>query len=313
MLELENKYHFTIPQSAIKKVIIDTDADNESDDPFAIVHALLSPSLDVLGIIATHFGHARIKDSMEASYAEVERILDHMDLTGKVKALRGCKTNLQVDDAPSFFKRYKAQESEGVDFIIEQADACTREKLYIGVLGPLTNVASALIKRPDIAMKLVVVWNGGATYPSGGREFNLMNDVAAANIVFQSGAEVWHVPTDVYDMPRVTLAELQYKLEPCGKIGKYLFEKLINFLTMANENGWPMSEVFSICDETAIGALLDTQPFNATWEKAPFISDDMHYFPQENGKMVKCYKNMDLRVVLEDLFCKMKIQYGDKE
>ncbi len=313
MLEFEKNYHFKLPASAIKKVIIDTDADNESDDPFAIVHALLSPSLDVLGIIATHFGHQRIKDSMQASYDEVSRILKEMDLTDKVRLLKGCKTNLEVDDSPSFFKRYKAQESEGVDFIIEQADACLKEKLYIGVLGPLTNVASALIKRPDIAMKLVVVWNGGATYPAGGREFNLMNDVAAANIVFQSGAEVWHVPTDVYDMPRVTLAELQLKVEPYGKIGKYLYDKLINFLTMANENGWPMSEVFSICDETAIGALLDEQPFNAKWEQAPFISDDMHYFSKENCKMVKCYKNMDLRVVLEDFFCKLQIQYSGKE
>ena len=307
--EINKKYHFTIPQSTIKKVIIDTDADNEADDPFAIVHALLSPSLDVLGIIATHFGHARIVNSMEASYVEVNRIIDHMHLNGQVKVLKGAKTNIKIDPSPAFFTTYMPEESEGTDFIIASADALKNEKLYIGVLGPLTNVASALLKRPDIGMKLVVVWNGGATYPSGGREFNLMNDVAAANIVFQSDAEVWHVPTDVYDMPRVSLAELQLKVEPYGDIGKYLYDTLLNFLTYANEHGWPMSEVFSICDETSIGALLDEQPFNAKWEHAPFISNDMHYFPKENGKMVKCYKNMDLRVVLEDLFVKLAIQY----
>ena len=39
-----------------RRVVIDTDAKNEADDQFAIVHALLSPSLDVRGLIAAHFG-----------------------------------------------------------------------------------------------------------------------------------------------------------------------------------------------------------------------------------------------------------------
>ena len=312
MSNFDKNYKFKIPQSNIKKVIIDTDVANEFDDPFAICHALMSPSLNVLGVIATHFGHVRIKDSMEASYELLEQLVDKMGLTGKVKTIKGCRTNIKIDPDPAFFTTYKPEESDGVDFIIEQADLCLRERLYIGVLGPLTNVASAIMKRPDIAHKLVVVWNGGATYPAGGREFNLVNDIAAANIVFQSDAEVWHVPTEVYDMPRVTLAELQVKLEPCGEIGKFLFNGLCDFLTMANEHGWPMDEVFSICDETAIGALLDFQPFNAKWEPAPTISNEMFYFPKENPKMVKCYKNMDLRVVLEDLFCKLQINYGGK-
>ena len=39
-----------------RRVVIDTDAKNEADDQFAIVHALLSPTLDVRGLIAAHFG-----------------------------------------------------------------------------------------------------------------------------------------------------------------------------------------------------------------------------------------------------------------
>ena len=42
-----------------RRVIINTDAKNEADDQFAIVHALLSPSLDVRGLIAAHFGTSR--------------------------------------------------------------------------------------------------------------------------------------------------------------------------------------------------------------------------------------------------------------
>ena len=44
---------------AQRRVIINTDAKNEADDQFAIVHALLSPTLDVRGLIAAHFGTER--------------------------------------------------------------------------------------------------------------------------------------------------------------------------------------------------------------------------------------------------------------
>ena len=42
-----------------RRVIIDTDAKNEADDQFAIVHGLLSPTLDIRGLIAAHFGTRR--------------------------------------------------------------------------------------------------------------------------------------------------------------------------------------------------------------------------------------------------------------
>jgi hypothetical protein len=42
--------------SSRRRVIIDTDAKNEADDQFAIVHALLSPSLDVRGLIGPTLG-----------------------------------------------------------------------------------------------------------------------------------------------------------------------------------------------------------------------------------------------------------------
>lgn len=308
-MELHKNYAFTMPSNSIKKVIIDTDAKNEADDPFAIAYALLSPGLDVRGIIATHFGHVRIQDSMQASYEEVERVLARMELVGKVPLLHGAATNISLTAKPSFFTAYDPQPCEGVDFILEQAKALHEGKLYIAVLGPLTNVASALLLCPELADRLVIVWNGGATYPAGGREFNLVNDIAAANVVFASGAEVWQVPTKVYDLPKVSLAELQWKLRPHGAIGAYLFDQLLEFLPMANENGWPMEEFFTICDMTAVGLLMSEQRFCYDYLPAPAISQEMFYFPRENAAPIRVYHDMDLRVILEDFFCKLAICY----
>ena len=44
---------------AQRRAIINTDAKNEADDQYAIVHALLSPTIDVRGLIAAHFGRER--------------------------------------------------------------------------------------------------------------------------------------------------------------------------------------------------------------------------------------------------------------
>ncbi len=61
-------FNFTIPDYKKIRVIIDTDAACEADDPFAIVHGLLSPKLIVKGIVAEHFKEA---GSMERSYDEI--------------------------------------------------------------------------------------------------------------------------------------------------------------------------------------------------------------------------------------------------
>ena len=76
--------------------------------------------------------------------------------------------------------------------------------LFIAFLGPLTDMASALLLAPDIARTdTTVIWIGGPPY--GDREysgtwpeFNLRNDIHAANVVFGSGIAVWQVPSNIY-------------------------------------------------------------------------------------------------------------------
>ena len=52
-----------------RRLILSTDAKNEADDQYAIVHALLSRILDVRGIVPAHFGTDRGRDSMLQSRA----------------------------------------------------------------------------------------------------------------------------------------------------------------------------------------------------------------------------------------------------
>ncbi|HLT62245.1 MAG TPA: nucleoside hydrolase, partial [Microlunatus sp.] len=75
-----------------RRVIINTDAKNEADDQFAIVHGLLSPTLDVRGLIPAHFGTRRSERSMAESREEIDLLLDLMGLTGKITVADGAAT-----------------------------------------------------------------------------------------------------------------------------------------------------------------------------------------------------------------------------
>ena len=136
-------YHFDVPEDKKVRVVVDTDAKNEADDQFAIVQAILTPKFRLEGIVAAHYkegfaaqyGGAPVKDSMMQSYAEVEKILDLMNVKNEIPHFKGCK--VPVGEG--------WEEAEGVDFIIDRAMA-EDSILHLIVLGPLTNVAAALKK-----------------------------------------------------------------------------------------------------------------------------------------------------------------------
>jgi purine nucleosidase len=72
-----------------RRVIINSDAKNEADDQYAIVHALLSPSLDMRGLVAAHFGHSRSSTSMADSRKEIDLLLHLTEMQGQVPVANG--------------------------------------------------------------------------------------------------------------------------------------------------------------------------------------------------------------------------------
>ena len=296
---------FSVPDRARLRLIVDADAKNEADDQFAIMHHLLTPCFDVRGIVATHY-ESKAKtpgETMERSYREILKILELAEI-GDVPAFRGCILPLTgMQDAP---------DSEGVDFIIAEARREDSRPLYIAVQGAMTNVASALNKAPDIAEKLIVLWNGGGPYPAGRREFNLMQDPDACRVLLESRAEVWQIPQNVYGSLEVTLAELALKVRPCGKIGEYLFRQLEeqnhhdynpHFLLRTGEN-WTLG------DNTVIAVLLQNR-FRGNWHEiqAPKINADLTYEANPEGKTIRVYDSIDVRMTLEDMFAKLQLAY----
>ena len=195
----------SIPDAKKIRVIIDTDAACEADDPFAIVQALLSPKLIVKGILAEHFNEP---GSVRKSYDEILTILDAMDL--KVPVLMGEESPVDVEGWPD-------PVSEAVDFIITEAMKEDPKPLYILCQGAVTNLAVALKRKPAIRNRIRVIWigtHGLSDKPAPFREFNAGNDITAANYVLESGADIWLVPSAVYTTVTIGLAEMKLKVLP---------------------------------------------------------------------------------------------------
>jgi hypothetical protein len=90
---------FQFPPERRTRVIIDTDAKNEADDQFAIVHALLTTSFELHGIIPAHFG-MRGGDSLQASHDEVDLLLRLMKWEGRVRVEPGVRQALPDETTP---------------------------------------------------------------------------------------------------------------------------------------------------------------------------------------------------------------------
>src|SRR5512133_3331840 len=214
-------------RASSRRVVIHTDAKNEADDQFAIVHALLSPSLDVRGLIAAHFGTSRGTRSMDESREEIDLLLSLMGLEQHVTVANGAPTGIPDEQTP--------RDSEGAQLIIAESKlASVQEPLFVGFLGPLTDMASAILLDPEIVHRdVVVIWIGGVgyggveTYP--GVEFNLRNDIAAANVVYDSGITVWQVPSNVYSQVSVSYTELEEQIGGTSKLADYLISQMVEW------------------------------------------------------------------------------------
>lgn len=287
---------FDIPDYKKIRVIIDTDAACEADDPFAIVHALLSPKLLVRGIVAEHFNE---EGSMQRSYDEIVTILDAMQMD--VPVLKGQLGKMSEDTVVS----------EAVEFIREEALREDAHPLYVLCQGAITNVAWALKLYPEIKDKMRVIWvgtHGEAPRKAPFREFNAGNDIEAANFVLSCGADLWLVPSLVYGTIHIGIAEIERRIKPCGTIGEHLFQQLIDY-NMGPYAGWTQGESWSLGDSPAIALAINPTCGKYKDIPAPVVAEDTSSESDESRPTVRVYTEVDSRYILEDLIAKLELNY----
>lgn len=307
-----NRYHYHVPENKKLRVIINTDCKNEADDQFALAHHLMTPQFEVKGIIAAHFeaNHAQYKEgqTMQASYEEICKVLELMELTQEYsdRVKKGGALALKDERTPV--------DSQGARMIIEEAMREEDKPLFAVFQGCLTDLASAILLEPAICKRMTAVWIGGGPYPTGGFEFNLLQDIAAANVVFSSDMPLWQIPENVYKQMEVSLAELQYRVQPCGEIGNYLFEQMVDFNErMHVYREWPHGESWGLGDQGTVTVLLEeNNRGNYEWIPAPRFSKEMYYVHKQNARPIRVYHTLDARFTMEDFYAKLAINYKER-
>jgi inosine-uridine nucleoside N-ribohydrolase len=283
-----------LPAQKRARVIVNTDAKNEADDQYAIVHALLTPSFEIHGVISAHFGRRRTETSEQESYEEVEKLLDLIHMRARVRLEHGARHALPDERTPV--------PSSGVQLIIDEALRDDPRSLHVAFYGPLTDMASALLMEPAIDTPHVrVVWIGGGEWPVGGGEFNLSNDIHAANVVMRSQVEVWQIPSTVYRRMGVSHAELFERVYPYGALGRYLVEQLIEF-----NSQWDRPfEYRSLGDSPAVGVIIYPECGQWHWQPAPEFEPTMNYRHTGQNRPIRVYETIDARFIHEDFFAKL--------
>ena len=307
------QYEFRVPEQKQVRMIVHTDCKNEADDQYAVAHHLMTPRFDVRGIIAGHFDDNRNRypkgESAKASYDEVIKVLELMHVREEYPVFLGAGTPLADEQTPI--------ESEGARFIIEEAMRDDPRPLFIGMQGAITDLASAILMEPRICERMTAIWIGGGVYPEGGFEFNLIQDVHAANVVFGSAMPLWQVPMNVYKQMTVSLAELQLKVRPYGQIGRYLFEQMAEFnVHAADSPNWPHGEIWGLGDQGTIAVLMEENEKTDGYEIIPaprFDTETMKYIHGQENRKIRVYHKLNDRLTLEDFFCKLQLNFPKEE
>ncbi|HJN39265.1 MAG TPA: nucleoside hydrolase, partial [Chloroflexota bacterium] len=196
----------------------------------------------------------------------------------------------------------------GAELIVREANRDDDRPLHVLFYGPLTDMAAALLMDPGITQRNVhVVWIGGGPWPVGGSEYNLSNDIHAANVVFKSALEVSQIPQSVYRQMAVGYAELYEQVHPCGRLGAYLVEQLVEFNARR-----PMAmEYRSLGDSPAVGVVLNPACGVWEWRPAPEFAAGMNYLHTGANRPIRVYFSIDSRFIMEDMYAKLRAHTGN--
>ncbi|WP_404863020.1 nucleoside hydrolase [Georhizobium sp. MAB10] len=223
-----------------RKIIIDTDPGQ--DDAAAILLALASPELDVLGITAVA-GNVPL-DWTTRNALIICELAGRADVPVYAGAHAPLKRPLVTAehvhgktglDGPLLDEPVGELQDEGaVDFIIRTLLAEETGTVTLCALGPLTNLALALQKAPEIAGRIAeIVLMGGGFFEGGNitpaAEFNIYVDPEAADVVFRAGVPIVMMPLDVTHKVLTTRARTEAIAALPSKATRALAEMLVFF------------------------------------------------------------------------------------
>jgi hypothetical protein len=281
------------------RMVLDTDTYNEIDDQFAVVHALRSPDrVSVEALYAAPFFNERSTgpgDGMQKSYDEIHRLLGLMNCAGSVPVMRGATSYLAPDLVP-------VETEVTRDLIARAMQGPADDPLYVVAIGAITNIASAMLIEPRVIEKIVVVWLGGhAFHCRDTREFNLVQDIPAARVVFDSGVPLVMLPCcGVVDMLQTTNHELRALLGGRNALADYL-------IGIVEQHDPQRRQVWSkvIWDVAATGWVIKPESIATVLTHSPILTDQCTWSFDTERHLIRVAKYIHRDRLLRDVFEKV--------
>jgi inosine-uridine nucleoside N-ribohydrolase len=310
------------------RVICDNDYAGDPDGLIQLAHHLLSPSVDVRAVVASHLAPG---DGFDASgrSAEHGRAAAQVvaELAGRrdVPVVAGAEVGLPVGSAG--YGSSPGDLSPGAEAIVAEAMRDDARPLFVACGGGLTEIAAAWRAEPRIAGRIAaVVWIGGvehdlrhlgvpaASPPPGwrGMEYNTAIDPVAAQVVFDSDLPLWQVPRDAYRQLLVSSAEVESHVRPAGRLGAHLADAIDDARDLMAGLGQDLGETYDLGDTplvllTALESAF--QPATSSSEHVvvptPRLADDGSYVQRPDGRPMRVYTRLDARLAIGDLFAKL--------
>jgi len=300
------------------RVIIDNDFGGDPDGLFQLVHHLLSPSVEIRGIIGSHLrpgdGWDPSKETATNAKKKIEEVLGIMNLGKTFPVHKGSNFPLENDST--------AQKSDAANAIIKEAMRDdTKLPLYVVCGAGLTDLASAYLLEPKIASRLTLIWIGGPEYtdlappPPGytSLEYNLAIDLKAGQVIFNKSAiPVWQVPRSSYRLVMMSYATLLTKVKTQGKIGEYLTSALERIMKTTATFNLNIGETYIVGDSplvllTALQSSFEADPSSSQYvlRPAPLINDQGLYEVNNSGRNIRVYTQLDVYLLLDDFYAKL--------
>jgi inosine-uridine nucleoside N-ribohydrolase len=233
------------------RILIDTDIGGDVDDALAVALAIHSPELDIKGISLVYEANEWRKGVLD-NMLKVYNRTDISVVAGAEKPLIGL-WNGKKPPNPA--------ENKAAEFIIRLCDE--DPGLVIAAIGPLTNIAASICAAPRIAKGRKICLMGGA-FNVLRPEWNILCDPEAADIVINSGADIYMVPLDVTEKCRFTREEVDSFAEK-GEEGRLLHGMILKCIHDF-EKAWGRAYLPILHDPLVISAFFWNDLLTFKWE-----------------------------------------------
>lgn len=286
------------PPTGKIRMILDTDTYNEVDDQFALAYAYLSKEkIELEAVYAAPFKNARSEsagEGMEKSYEEILRLLKMLDKSPENFAFRGSDKYLDNISKP-------IRSEAALDLVKKAKVSSPEDPLYVVPVGCITNIASAILIEPEIIKNIVVVWLGGNGLNwAHQREFNLFQDVLAAQVVFNSGVPFVTLPCrPVVSHFHTTIPELTYYLKEKNELSDYLYNIVVEY--SGGREAW--SKV--IWDVTAVAWLVNPAWIQTDLVHSPVLTDQITFSIDHSRHFMRMATSLNRDAIFKDLFEKL--------